>query len=128
MNGAGPWKLVATAMALVLVTSLIIATVAWTTADLQWADIQWKIEAPATEAMKAATVRMGAVASQAVAMSPPPPYAVNACHRHASQGQSAAKPPEALKAGIIGSTSVQQPDEKYREAYARCMRSRGYSS
>jgi hypothetical protein len=128
MNSANPWKLVATAVALVLVTSLIIATIAWTTAEIQWADVQWTIEAPATEPMKAATVRMGAVASQAVAMSPPPPYAVTACHRQASQGQTDVKPPEALKAGILGGVPVQRPDERYSEAYARCMRSRGYSS
>jgi hypothetical protein len=128
MNRASPWKLVATAVALVLVTSLIIATVAWTTADMRWADIQWTVEAPTPDPMKAATVRMGAVASQAVAMSPPPPYAVAACQRQASQHQPDGKPPEALKAGIIGSTSLQPHDERYREAYARCMRSRGYSS
>ena len=33
MNGSNPWSLVATAVALVLVTSLLIAAVAWTTTD-----------------------------------------------------------------------------------------------
>lgn len=126
MNAANPWKLVATAVALVLVTSLIIATVAWTTADMRWADIRWTVEAPANEPMKAATVRMGVVASQAVAMSPPPPYVVNACRRQARQRPSDAAP-EAVKAGILGSGPAPQFDERYREAYARCMRSRGYS-
>lgn len=122
MNGANPLKLIVTAVALVLVTSLIIATAAWTTADLPW-----EVEAPTTESTKAAIARMGAVASQAVAMSPPPPYAVTACRRQASQRRSEEASPEALKAGILGMGTTQQSDERYREAYTRCMRSRGYS-
>ena len=40
---------------------------------------------------------------------------------------------EALKAGVLGSGTLygvdqrQRTDDRYRDAYARCMRSRGYS-
>jgi hypothetical protein len=124
MNGSNPWPLVATAIALVLITSTIIAALAWTTAD-----VEWRVEAPATEPPKAASVRMGAVASQATAMSPPPPYALAACRRQASQLRSDdASLPPALKAGVVGVGPVQHSDPRYREAYALCMRSRGYSN
>jgi hypothetical protein len=123
MNGTNPWTLVAIAMALVLVTSMIIAVVAWTTTD-----VEWRVEAPIAEPMKAASFRMGAVASQATAMSPPPPYALAACRRQASQLQPEdASRPESLRAEVVGGGSVQPSDPRYREAYARCMRSRGYS-
>jgi hypothetical protein len=123
MNGSNPWTLVATAMALVLITSLLIAVAAWTTAD-----VEWRAEAPATAPTHASSVRLGAVASQATAMSPPPPYAVAACRRQASQRQSEGTSPQTLKADVVGGSSVQPIDERYREAYARCMRSRGYSN
>jgi hypothetical protein len=124
MNGSNPWPLVAAALALVLVTSTIIAVLAWTTAD-----VEWRIEASATEPPKAASERMGAVASQATAMSPPPPYALAACRRQASQilSDDASLTP-ALKTGVVGVGPVQHSDARYREAYARCMRSRGYSN
>lgn len=122
MNGSNPWSLVATAVALVLVTSLLIAAVAWTTTDAEL-----RGGSPAMAPAKSASERMGAVASQATAMSPPPPYAVAACRRQASQlqpadGSSAAPRAEAVADGPA------QPDERYLAAYARCMRSRGYAN
>ena len=68
MNGSNPWPLVATAVALVLVTSLLIAVVAWTAAD-----VEWPVPAHASGPSRSAS-RIGAAASQATAMSPPPPF------------------------------------------------------
>lgn len=129
MNGSNPWKLAATAVALVLVTSLVIAVIAWTTTD-----VEWRVEAPPVEPTKSASVRMAVAAPQASAMATPPPYAIAGCHRQASRPASDDAKPEALKAGVFGSGTLhgldrnQKRDERYREAYARCMRARGYSS
>jgi hypothetical protein len=126
MNGSNPWKLAATAMALVIVTSLVIAVIAWTTSE-----VEFRVEAPRVEPAK--SVRMAVAAPQASAMATPPPYAIAACNRQASRAGSEDGQPEALKAGVLGSGTLygldpkQKPDERYRDAYARCMRSRGYS-
>jgi hypothetical protein len=129
MNGSNPWKLTAAAVALVMVTSLTIAVIAWTTSD-----VEWRVEAPPVEPTKSASVRMAAAAPQASAMATPPPYTIAGCHRQASRPGSGDAKPEALRAGVLGSGTLygldqnQKRDERYREAYARCMRSRGYSS
>jgi hypothetical protein len=129
MNGSNPWKLTATAVALVMVTSLVIAVIAWTTRD-----VEWRVEAPPVEPTKSASVRMAVAAPQASAMATPPSYAIAACHRQASQPGLDDAQPAALKAGVLGSGTLygldqnQKRDERYRDAYARCMRSRGYSS
>jgi hypothetical protein len=130
MNGSNPWKLTATAVALVMVTSLVIAVIAWTTSD-----VEWRVEGPPVEPTKpSASVRMAVAAPQASAMATPPPYAIAACHRQANRPGPDDAQPEALKAGVLGSGTLygldqnQKRDERYREAYARCMRSRGYSS
>jgi hypothetical protein len=128
MNGSNPWRLAATAVAFVMLTSLVIAVIAWTTTD-----VEWRVEAPPVEPTKSASVRMAVAAPQASAMATPPPYAIAGCHRQASRPADDAQP-EALKAGVLGSGTLygldqnQKRDERYREAYARCMRSRGYSS
>ena len=129
MNGSNPWKLTATAVALVMVTSLVIAVIAWTTRD-----VEWRVEAPPVEPTKSASVRMAVAAPQASAMATPPPYAIAGCHRQANRPGPDDAQPEALKAGVLGSGTLygldqsQKRDQRYREAYARCMRSRGYSS
>ena len=127
MNGSQPWRLAATAMALVLVTSAVIAVIAWTTSE-----VEFRVEAPAEpEATK--SVRMAVVAPQASAMAIPPPYAIAACNRQAGRSLSDDGQVEALKAGVLGSGTLygvdqsQRSDDRYRDAYARCMRSRGYS-
>ena len=137
MNGSSPLKLAATAVALVLVTSMVIAVIAWTSSD-----VEWRVEAPPVEPVKVATsvraattsMRIAALAPQGSAMATPPPYAVAACHRQASRPAPDEAQPEALKAGVLGSGTLygldqnQKRDDRYRDAYARCMRSRGYSS
>ena len=129
MNGSNPWKLTAAAVALVMVTSLVIAVIAWTSSD-----VEWRVEAPPVEPTKSVSVRMAVAAPQASAMATPPPYAIAGCHRQASRPGSDDAKPEALKAGVLGSGTLygldqtQKRNERYREAYARCMRSRGYSS
>jgi hypothetical protein len=130
MNGSSPLKLAATAVALVLVTSMVIAVIAWTSSD-----VEWRVEATPVEPVKTTTsMRMAVVAPQASAMATPPPYAVAACHRQASRPANDEAQPEALKAGVLGSGTLygldqnQKRDDRYRDAYARCMRSRGYSS
>lgn len=129
MNGSQPWKLAATAVALVLVTSAVIAVIAWTTSD-----VEFRVEAPRVEPEPAkSSMRMAVVAPQASAMSIPPPYAIAACNRQAGRALSEEGQVEALKAGVLGSGTLygldqkQRTDERYRDAYARCMRSRGYS-
>jgi hypothetical protein len=129
MNGSNPWKLTAAAVALVMVTSLVIAVIAWTSSE-----VEWRVEAPPVEPAQSVSVRMAVAAPQASAMATPPPYAIAGCHRQASRPGSDDAKPEALKAGVLGSGTLhgldqtQKRNERYREAYARCMRSRGYSS
>jgi hypothetical protein len=129
MNGSNPWKLTAAAVALVMVTSLMIAVIAWTSSD-----VEWRVEAPPVAPPKSGSVRMAVAAPQASAMATPPPNAIAGCHRQASRPGSDDAKPEALRAGVLGSGTLygldqnQKRDERYREAYARCMRSRGYSS
>ena len=129
MNGSNPWKLTAAAVALVMVTSLVIAVIAWMTSD-----VEWRVEAPPVAPTKSASVRMAVAAPQASAMATPPPSAIAGCHRQASRPGSDDAKPEALRAGVLGSGTLygldqnHKRDERYREAYARCMRSRGYSS
>jgi hypothetical protein len=131
MSPASPWRLVAVAMALVTATALVTAVVAWTTSEFEW-----RVEGPRIDTTRAAAMRMAAVAPQATAMAVPPRSAIAACHRQASRERAADDRAEPLKAGLIGGTlsgtlygldADQKRDERYRDAYARCMRSRGHS-
>jgi hypothetical protein len=132
MSPASPWRLVAVAMALVTATALVTAVVAWTTSEFEW-----RVEAPRFDTTRAAAVRMAAVAPQATAMAVPPRSAIAACHRQASRERAEDARAEPLKAGLIGAGTLsgtlygldadQKRDERYRDAYARCMRSRGHS-
>jgi biotin carboxyl carrier protein len=132
MSPSSPWRLVAVAMALVTATALVTAVVAWTTSEYEW-----RVEGPKVDTTRAAAVRMAAVAPQATAMAVPPRSAIAACHRQASRQRAEDAQAEPLKAGLIGAGSLpgtlygldadQKRDERYRDAYARCMRSRGHS-
>jgi hypothetical protein len=128
MSLSDPWRLIGVAVSLVTATSLVTAVAAWTTSEFEW-----RIEAPTLEAMRSASVRMAAVAPQASAMATPPRSAIATCHRQASRTQSEGTQPEALRAGVLGTGSLyglsqdQRRNARYRDAYARCMRSRGYS-
>jgi hypothetical protein len=134
MSSASPWRLVAVAMALVTATALVTAVVAWTTSELEWRAEASRVDATT----RAAAVRMAAVAPQASAMAVPPRSAIAACHRQASRERAEDAPAEPLKAGLIGTSTLsgtlygldadQKRDERYRDAYARCMRSRGHAS
>jgi hypothetical protein len=129
MSLSDPWRLIAVAVALVTATSLLTAVVAWTTSEFEW-----RVDASTLEALRSASFRMAVVAPQASAMATPPRSAIATCHRQASRPQSEGPQPEALKAGMLGTGSLyglsqdQRRNERYRAAYARCMRSRGYSS
>jgi hypothetical protein len=123
------WKLVATATAFVLVMSLVIAVIAWTSAE-----VQWSVEASPVAPARAAALSMAAIAPQASAMATPPPYVIAACHRQV-RGILAetTTPGETLKVSVVsgavyGLDEHQQRDDRYRGAYARCMRSRGFSN
>jgi hypothetical protein len=127
MSGPEVWRLVATATAFVLVMSLVIAVVAWTSTD-----VTWHVEAPRLETIETAAVRMAAVAPQASAMATPPPYVVTACHGQV-RGLLARDPVgQTLRTGVVageplyGLDPQQQRDTRYRAAYARCLRSRGF--
>jgi hypothetical protein len=132
MSPASPWRLVAVAMALVTATALVTAVVAWTTSEFEW-----RVDAPRVDTTRSALMRMAAVAPQATAMAVPPRSAIAACHRQASRQRAEDHPSEPLKAGLIGAGTLpgtlygldadQKRDERYRDAYARCMRSRGHS-
>jgi hypothetical protein len=136
-----PWKVTAIALALVVVTGLVTGAIVanWTGPE----GLQRR--APRLEPLKAAAVRM-ALAPQSSAQPTPPRSTVEACNRQATaqvgaQGRSA----EAVTGATIGTMlgaavgaagggtlfgldANRKHDESYRNAYARCMRSRGYSS
>jgi hypothetical protein len=128
MSSSDPWRLAAVAVALVTATALVTAVLAWTTSEFEW-----RVEAPRLETTRSASVRMAAVAPQASFMTTPPRSAIAACHRQASRVRSEDAPPEVLKAGVLGPGTLygldqdQKRDARYRDAYARCMRSRGHS-
>jgi hypothetical protein len=128
MSSSDPWRLTAVAVALVTATALVTAVVAWTTSEFEW-----RVETPRLETNRAASVRMAAVAPQATAMAVPPRSAVTACHRQASRLRAEDAPPSTLQAGVLGPGTLygldpeQRRDERYRDAYARCMRSRGHA-
>jgi hypothetical protein len=128
MKESSPWALAATATAFVLVMSLSIAVIAWSTAAFEWT-----AETRRIEPLRAAIVRMAAIAPQASAMAAPPPWVIAACHRQVRGVLTQEPPAEGLHAIVVASGTLyglepdQQRDERYRGAYARCLRSRGFS-
>jgi hypothetical protein len=129
MKSSSVWTLAATATAFVLVMSVAIAVVAWTTVD-----VNWSVEAHRIEPLKSAAVRMAAVAPQASAMAAPPPWVIAACHRQvrglvAQDAPHDSLAPSGASPGLLqGLDPQQQRDPRYRDAYARCLRSRGHAS
>jgi hypothetical protein len=131
MNSINVWRLTAIALALVLVTAVVMGVAIWTSSDFE---IQRHAEVLAFETARSSSVRMAVVAPQASAMVAPPPFIIAACHRQAG-GRPASDDTgeDAVKAGVLGQGTLygldasQKRDERYRDAYARCMRSRGFS-
>lgn len=144
-----PWKVTAIAMALVLVTGLITGVVIG-----NWTGPHLERRAPKLEPLKAAAVRM-ALAPQSSALATPSRSTVEACNRQATGqvgsqgaltevvkdaaigtmlGAAVGAPGGAIADGgkgagtLFGLDENRKHDENYRSAYARCMRSRGYSS
>ena len=128
-----PWKMTAIGMAVMMVTALVTGLVVanWTGAD-RAAQTQ-KLQQQATPAR---------VASAPAA---PTRTAIDACNRYAaSEAGSTDKTMEVVKDGAIGAVvgaavvgagggtlyglnESKKHDEKYKEAYSGCMRSKGYA-
>ena len=131
MNAINFWRLTAIALALVLVTAVVMGAAIWTSGDFE---IERQVEALKIETTRAASLRMAVVAPQASALVAPPHAVVVACNRQAAQTGSEDPGPGALKEEVLGSGTLygldpaQKRDDRYRDAYARCMRSRGYSN
>jgi NhaP-type Na+/H+ or K+/H+ antiporter len=135
-----PWKVTAIAVALVIVTALVTGVVGnWTGPD----GLQRR--APRLEPLKAAAVRM-ALAPQSSAQATPSRSTVEACNRQATEHvDTRDRTTEVVKDAAMGAVlgaavgaagngtlfgldASRKHEEAYRNAYARCMRSRGYSS
>ena len=65
---------------------------------------------------------------------PPTPAAIDACNQWAAQQTGAqARPPELARNGatagaLVGLDANRKHDERYRAAYAICLRARGYAA
>jgi hypothetical protein len=142
-----PWKTTAIAMALVIATALVTGMVA-----ANWAgrsELERRAATLKAEPLEAAVVRM-AVAPQGSGLATPSRSTVEVCNRQAMQQAGApqtvtgivkdAAMGVVLGAGIgaaggvvadggtlFGLNENRKHDQTYRDAYARCMRSRGYS-
>lgn len=136
-----PWKVTVIALALVIVTGLVTGVLV-----ANWTDPEGpQRRAPRLEPLKAAAVRM-ALAPQSSAQATPSRSTVAACNRQATeqvglQDRTGEVVRDAAIGAVLGSAvgaagtgtlfgldASRKHDPKYRHAYARCMRSRGYSS
>jgi hypothetical protein len=116
-DGWGPWKLAAMGVGLVMVMALISGLVVanWTG---PFPMARLPAAAPTTPQIHvppAGRVAPGGVAPVAQPGDPPPGI-VDACNRYATKlGQR------------VVTAENRTPEERYREAYASCLRARGYS-
>lgn len=153
-----PWKITASAMALVMVTALVTGVVASWTGPGGPGRL-----APNVESLKAAALRM-ALAPQSSAQATPSRSTIEACNQQATDQLAADKTTEVVRDASIGAVlgaavgaaggaladggkgaalgglvgagggtvfglnENRKHDARYRDIYARCMRSRGYSS
>jgi hypothetical protein len=136
-RGVNPWKLTAIAMALVMATALITGLVV----------ANWSGGAPEP---KAAATPAPAAPKPVAQAAVPPPDAIAARNRYAgSRAAPRDKTLEVVKDAAIGAAvgaavgaaggaiagggtlyglhDNRKHDERYREAYATCMRGRGYA-
>jgi hypothetical protein len=123
MNGTwNPWKVTAVAMALVMSIALVTGLVV---ANRAGHDTYEKTAALSPGAANAPAARLGQTSRV------PTQAAVDACNRYASS-QTGARDAIGGVVGAGGGTLYglnenKKHDERYRDAYAGCMRSRGYS-
>lgn len=125
-----PWKITAIAMALIMAAALVIGLVVanWVGNDEKATAGAQAPSAPALGTRTESAPAVGATQTSTV----PPQAVVDACKRYvASQTGNRDKTAEVVKdAGggtLYGLNENKKHDERYREAYAGCMRSRGYS-
>lgn len=140
MTPWNPWKLTTIAMMLMMATALVTGLVV---ANWSGSDPERK---PAVDAAAGAARPAGAKAAPARVVTPPaapaapPQETIAACNRYAeSQLGQRDKTMEVVKdaaiGGVVGAgggtlyglNENRQHDERYREAYAGCMRSSGYA-
>ena len=120
-----PWKLMTVTMLLVLATALVTGLVVanWTGGDTTAAEPPKTAPRPPA---RPATPRVAGV---------PGPQVVDACNRSAATqvGQHDTSVDTVKDVAVVagtraGLTETKKHDERYREAYAGCLRSRGYAA
>ena len=135
MNSWNPWKVTAISMfvvlAVALVTGIVVAN--WT-GSWQGERSEAPAPKPAAAPRVVSSPRPGPVAqTQSVV---PTQAAIEACNRHAAEQVPQEKTKEVLTDGaIVGATGGglyglnenRKSDERYRAAYAACMRGKGYA-
>ncbi|HEY7041823.1 MAG TPA: hypothetical protein VID28_23335 [Methylomirabilota bacterium] len=117
-----PWKLTTIGLVVVVVLALVAEIVI---AHRFGARAERPVAAVAMPASKvaAAPAPQPAVARSSQPVSSTPPRAsIEACHQEAEQASRRDKTVEVVKDGAIGSQ-----DQRYRDAYAKCMHARGYT-
>ena len=137
-RGWSPWSMAALGlvfvMATALVTGLVVANWSGSSQDPELrrqvpaASRQW--QSTRTVGVKPAAAPIAAGGPAAVAL--PKAEAVQACNQYATdevgepgRSEDAVKTEE-LAGSLHGLNESKRNDEKYRAAYARCMRARGY--
>jgi len=131
MAAWNPWKATALAMALVLATALVTGLVV---ANLTGSDTVSKAAEQATEQPRAAARPAAPAVPAAPAL--PTPGVIATCNEAAARETGPRdKTLEVVKDTAIGAVGGalyglnenRRQDERYREAYARCLRARGYA-
>jgi len=131
MDAWNPWKVTAIAMALVLATALVTGLVVanWTGSDAIPKAAEKATEEPRAMARPAAPPAPAAPAL-------PTPGVIATCNEAAARETGPRdKTLEVVKDTAIGAgggalyglNENRRQDERYREAYARCLRARGYA-
>ena len=118
-----PWKTTAIGLVVVMVTALVTGLVVanWTGPDrgAQEYHVQQKVQQTPARVMHAPAV--------------PTASAVEACNKYAASEVGSKDTMEVVKVGAGGGTLYglnehKKHDERYRAAYAGCMRARGFTS
>ena len=141
-NWGNPWKLTTIGLAVVVVTALVTEIVV---AHRFGAREDRDVVAVATPPSRVATAPapQPAVARTPQPVSSTPPRAsVEACHEQAEQASQRDKTVEIVRDGAVGAiggivgagvgslyglNENQKQDQRYRDAYARCMHARGHA-
>jgi hypothetical protein len=127
-----PWKLTTIGL-VVLIAAALVAEIVVAHRFGAGAERQPAVVATPASRVAAAPAPQPAVARAPQPVSSTPPRAsIEACHQQAEQASRQDKTVEGVKDGAIGVIGVAAvgaaaQDQRYRDAYARCMHARGHA-